>query len=92
MKHLQKLLIILGENSFLNGRQYFKLRKINLPCKWKVFGSPETFFQKGFWSPKAKIRQDGLRSSFNCSLAHPAEIVWGLTGRTGFMPVRSGVP
>jgi hypothetical protein len=25
------------------------------PSQLKVFGSPETFFQKGFWPPEAKV-------------------------------------
>jgi len=36
-----------------NGNKQTKHRKINLPCKTKVFGSPETFLQKGFWPPEA---------------------------------------
>jgi len=50
--------------------------KVKWKCGYnsKVFGSPETFSQKGFWPPEA----DALAgwawtfvNSFSCSLAHP---------------------
>jgi len=53
----------------------------------------ETFLQKGFWSPKAIVSAGWaytLFCSFSCSLAHPAGAHLVLTGRRGFMPVRSG--
>jgi len=41
---------------------------------------------------RPRDRQDGLKGSFHCSLAHPADARSGLTGRRGFMPVRSDPP
>jgi len=33
------------------------------PSQLKVFGSPEPFFQKGFWPPEAKLAKKGVISN-----------------------------
>jgi hypothetical protein len=42
-----------------------KKKSVFKPSQLKVFGSPEPFFQKGFWPPEAEVMVDQGDSIFH---------------------------